>query len=186
MKRHIDGALIQSSPYWDKESYHVGYIGGLLTNYAREVSAGILDYAGRLPRGRHWRVTVFHTGSVLSDTTHLLANPPDGLIVQAFGAPLLDLCHKLQRPWVNVGSLVAADVPTVVSDNSAIGRLGAKEFLRQGLKHFLFVGNGLPYSDQRRSGFAQGLNGQRIRLGLPPARRPGQLVRTDRGVGRTS
>lgn len=76
--------------------------------------------------------------------------------------------NRLRRspiPVVNVVRDVYLALPSVVSDNRAIGRVGAEYLAQRGFRHFAFVGIELPWSLQRRDGFEQAL----ASAGIAPA-----------------
>ncbi|MGF1634446.1 MAG: substrate-binding domain-containing protein [Phycisphaerae bacterium] len=63
----------------------------------------------------------------------------DGLIVQAGTAETVRLIKRLRRPVVNVSSARSQrGVASVVSDDAAVGRLGADHFLRLGFRRLAF------------------------------------------------
>ncbi len=132
---------------------HVCVFGSLVTNFSREVLAGVLSYAGKRREEPHWRVTGFNWSSIEDEFDMLSRRPPDAIIAQVFGAQRAELMQSLGKPWVNVGNPDASDVPNVISDNIAIGRLGAEELVRRGIRNFLYVGNYLGYSNDRLAGF---------------------------------
>jgi LacI family transcriptional regulator len=57
-------------------------------------------------------------------------------------------------PVVNVLRNVQPYLPSVLSDNSAIGRAGAEYLLGRGFRQFAFVGVDTPWSRDRQAGFA--------------------------------
>ncbi|HEY4328324.1 MAG TPA: substrate-binding domain-containing protein [Phycisphaerae bacterium] len=70
---------------------------------------------------------------------------------------LLDRLRTSSIPVVNVIRDVLPALPSVVSDNHAIGREGAAYFIQRGFRHFAFVGIQLPWSQERHEGFANAL-----------------------------
>ena len=71
----------------------------------------------------------------------------------------LERVIKKSVPTVNVSSRLAElPVPTVVSDNEAIGNMAAQHLVERGLKNFAFVGPmDLDHNVKRLGGFSQTL-----------------------------
>ena len=81
----------------------------------------------------------------------------DGLIVAIDTKSELDRVIEKNVPTVNVSSrLRDLPVPSVVSDNEAIGEIAARHLLDQGLKNFAFAGPmDLEHNRQRLAGFSR-------------------------------
>ncbi|MGC4031103.1 MAG: substrate-binding domain-containing protein [Tepidisphaeraceae bacterium] len=72
---------------------------------------------------------------VIDDVSHY-----DGLIVQAATKEFLKQLLRSKRPMVNVSSaLPMTELPSVASDDLAVGRLAADYFLKRGYRSFVFV-----------------------------------------------
>ncbi len=83
----------------------------------------------------------------------------DGAIT-GLGPGSRGIIERLRRtpiPVVNVIRDLHPLLPSVLSDNAAIGRAGAAYLLRRGFRHFGFVGIETPWSKQRGAGFAEAL-----------------------------
>jgi LacI family transcriptional regulator len=81
----------------------------------------------------------------------------DGLIAQVFDRPLARLVAAMHRPVVNVSSSLDPPPPaSVMSDNLAIGRLGAEHLARAGSFSFAFYmpGSRSQYARLRHEGFS--------------------------------
>lgn len=68
----------------------------------------------------------------------------DGILsLMTYDEELRCSLEQLQLPWVDM-SLSFEDAPAtrVVTDNGAIGRLGAEHFIGKGFRHFVFYGGG--------------------------------------------
>jgi LacI family transcriptional regulator len=104
--------------------------------YARGILRGVMPFA--FSRGWECRVV----GAGLAGQTDNIGRGDvagDGVIVQAGSNAVLSRLAKLGFPVVNVSSSIdAGDVPTVVCDDLAVGRLGAEHFLRLGFRQFIW------------------------------------------------
>jgi LacI family transcriptional regulator len=69
--------------------------------------------------------------------------------IQRSGVPTVDILHN-----------AVPVLPSVASDDQAIGRTGAEYFLSHGFRNFGFVGVDLDWSLARQEGFSRSLNGQ--------------------------
>ncbi len=79
----------------------------------------------------------------------------DGIICRLTGERLAQLIAQRNLPAVDfLNSGFKTDIPRIVSDNAAIGRLAAEHFLERGFRHFAFFGyQAVNYSAERRNGF---------------------------------
>jgi LacI family transcriptional regulator len=98
--------------------------------YARGVLRGVMPFAF----ARGWKCRVLGVGlSEPSDKT----GPVDGVIMQIRSEKSVQPYHIARLPLVNVSSSMQMDnVPSVVCDDVAVGRLGAEYFLRRGFRTF--------------------------------------------------
>jgi LacI family transcriptional regulator len=110
----------------------VGVIVNNVGGYSRGVIRGITSYAN----ARAWTcrlqgVNGLHVFGRLSAF--------DGLIVQAATPQQVRSLSAARTPLVNVSSALPLDrFPSVVSDDIAVGRLGADYFVRRGHRQFVF------------------------------------------------
>ena len=139
----------------------VGVIVNNVGGYSRGVLRGLASFAS----ARAWSCRVEGVNEA-SLERHL--SDFDGLIVQAATPAQLKKLSGLRVPVVNVSSkLESGRTPSVVSDDKAVGRLGAEHFLRRGYRNFAFHS---PYDRQfatlRHEGFSQRLAeaGQAVHL----------------------
>lgn len=120
--------------------------------YARGILRGVMPFAF----SRGWECRVVGAGLV-GETDN---NGPghvegDGMIVQAGSNAVLARLVKSGLPVVNVSSSIdAGDVPSVVCDDAAVGRLGAEHFLRLGFRQFIWYSPlDRHFAKLRQSGF---------------------------------
>src|SRR5690606_3894135 len=110
----------------------VGVLVNVVGGYSRAVIRGVGSFA--IARG--WRCRVEGVNAPALERS--LAGF-DGLIVQASGDQLQDLAANSPCPVVNVSSAMSAyAAPSVVTDDRAVGRLGADHLLRLGYRDLLF------------------------------------------------
>jgi len=136
----------------DPTNVQVGVIVNNVGGYSRGVLRGIASFAS----ARAWVCRV--EGVNEADLMRHLADF-NGLIVQAATPAQLTKLRSLRIPVVNVSSkLESGQMPSVVSDDKAVGRLGADHFVRRGYRNFIFYA---PYDRQfailRHEGFSQRL-----------------------------
>lgn len=146
----------------------VNNVGG----YSRGVVRGLASFAN----ARGWKCDVQGLGDGGNPADRLLPNV-DGLIVQVTGGARLEQVRALGVPVVNVSSALAAgEVPAVVSDDEAVGRLGADHFLRRSFRHFAFYAPGNHrFASLRHEGFQSRL--RESACFAPYLTQPGELVR---------
>jgi LacI family transcriptional regulator len=118
--------------------------------YARGILRGVMPFAF----ARGWKCDVHGVG-LLGGSDNI--GHVDGVIAQ-FGPENSPL--KIQVPVVNVSSSVLMEsVPSVVSDDKAVGRLGAEHFLRRGFRNFMWYAPlDRHYAKLRQIGFVARLN----------------------------
>ncbi len=138
--------------------FHVGFVGSLSTAFSREVLAGLFNYANHKTHHPKWRITSYSAQTLQTNARLLSQHVPDALITQCFDPGLAEYYDSLGVPWVNTGAPDAADAPCIITDDFAIGQMGADELFRRGLRNFLFIGNGVSYSTQRYEGFRSVIN----------------------------
>ncbi|HLL88782.1 MAG TPA: DNA-binding transcriptional regulator [Tepidisphaeraceae bacterium] len=101
----------------------------------------------------------------------------DGLVVQVTSTERLAQLRAAGVPAVNVSSALATDeLPAVVSDDEAVGRLGADHFLRRSFRHFAFYAPGNHrFASLRHEGFQSRL--RESACYAPYLTQPAELVR---------
>ncbi len=124
-----------------------------------EALPGVLEGISRYVRERHrnWRVLLCVPTQNFRSAFH--GRFADGAITglgPRSGQILSSLLRK-QVPVVNVIRNLLPRVPSVISDNHAIGRRAAEYLLERGFRHFGFVGVDLPWSHERYEGFSSRL-----------------------------
>lgn len=129
---------------------HVALIFTWNLSYCRAVLRGIRRFAASRPE---WTLELigFHS----SGLSYLLRRKLDGIIAHICSSQLEDWLKRLNLPIINVsGVLPVSSFPRVGIDDHAVGRMAAEHFLKNGLRHFGFVGHaGHLYSQKRGDGF---------------------------------
>ena len=133
----------------------VGVIVNNVGGYSRAVIRGVASFA--TSRGWECRaqgVNIYDLPAAAS------VRGLDGLIVQADAAGLRRVRRVTDAaglPVVNVSSAIeAGGTPSVVTDDEAVGRLGAEHFLRRGHRRLAFFGpDPRQFTLLRRRGFEQ-------------------------------
>lgn len=111
----------------------IGVIVNNVGGYSRGVVRGITSFA--FARAWTCRVQGINESKVIDDVSHY-----DGLIVQAASKESVKQLLQSGRPMVNVSSaLPMTELPSVASDDLAVGRLAADYFLKRGYRSFVFV-----------------------------------------------
>lgn len=116
----------------------VGVVVNVVGGYSRGVLRGVAGYAA----GRGWRLGVagVNVAAVEPETRGW-----DGILAQipadSGGERLVVACRDAGVPLVNISSAVAASgIPSVVSDDGMVGRIGAEHLLRLGVRRLAFFG----------------------------------------------
>ncbi|MGN6627884.1 MAG: substrate-binding domain-containing protein [Tepidisphaeraceae bacterium] len=113
----------------------IGVIVNNVGGYSRGVVRGITSFA--FARAWTCRVQGVNEASMMTRIEDY-----DGLIMQAASAEQASLLAATRTPLVNVSSaLPVTRFTSVVSDDIAVGRLGADYLLRRGYRQFVFVGS---------------------------------------------
>ena len=130
----------------------VGIIVNNVGGYSRGVIRGIASFAF----ARAWDCRV---EGVNATSIERRLGDFDGLIVQAATDAQAALLQRSSIPSVNVSSALGLrEVPSVVSDDIAVGRMGADHFARRGHRRFAFVAfDKRQFSTLRFKGFAERL-----------------------------
>lgn len=131
---------------------HVALMVETSLSYGRQILSGITRYLRAHPP---W--------SVYLEQRELGAAPPpwlknwrgDGIICRSTRSLLSDFLSRSRVPFVNLEDVIGGlPLPTIRSDDAAIGRLAGEHLLERGLGHFAFCGfAGQSWSEGRRDGF---------------------------------
>ena len=121
--------------------------------YTRGIALGIIKYAHVHD---HWNFFV-HDGMPVTTIDHLTGWTGDGIIACVASREELVLLQSKNIPVVNVANILKqVDLPTVIPDDYAIGRLGAEHFLERGFTQFAFYGDvDEAWCHERRRGFEE-------------------------------
>ena len=116
--------------------------------YSRNVIKGVTSFAASRP----WQLSV--EGVTESDLISRLSEF-SGAIVQVTLKQIIPTLRRAGIPVVNVSSAGPGRVlPSVVSDDDAIGRMGAEHFLRLGFRSLVYFGpDQREFARTRRDGF---------------------------------
>lgn len=136
----------------------IGLIANNVGGYSRGVIRGVAQYAF----ARNWtcRVQGVNEFSLSAKLHHF-----DGLITQAASAQQLRRLEQVRNlPVVNISSSIELErFPSVVSDDRAIGRMGADYFDRKGYRHLAFFApDNRRFAKLRHDGFAGRLAERRL------------------------
>ena len=96
-----------------------------------------------VPRGRRFKVDLSRYDGLLLGPFGLDITEP---AARSCGGPVVNVFNETLRHTGQVGAIV-------LCDDSKVGRLGAEYFLKQGFRHFGFVGVDTSWSDVRRRAF---------------------------------
>jgi LacI family transcriptional regulator len=119
----------------------------------RELMEGISFYV----RAQHvaWQIHCITTPEIVTG----LDRDADGLlcIIPNSRADLVAAVKRSQTPAVNMLRDITPVLPSVLSDNEAVGERAAEYFLARGFRSFAFVGIDRTWSDSRLRGFTRRL-----------------------------
>ena len=126
--------------------------------FGREVLRGIDAYCGQ---AGNWE---FHMeGGVSADTGTRVRHAirgwrAEGVIARIMSASVEHMVRRSGLPAVNFSGVFELDMPTVRTDDAAVGLLAARHFLDNGLKNFGFYARtGESYATRRCGGFIREL-----------------------------
>ena len=130
--------------------------------YGRGILAGVAKYVRE-----HEPWSVFYQELSLCDET------PDwfkkwegeGVITRLENNNVVGLVQRLKVPVVYLRKVRStAGMPTLLTDNFAVGQMGFEHFRERGFRHFAFCGfNGADYSNERREGFVKNVEASGLR-----------------------
>ena len=128
----------------------VGVVLHYAVDYVRQGIEGALCY---IREQNSWRPRVL-TPQDIRPRAPALATV-DGLL-GAFGAPEeMRVVKGLRVPVVNLSANASSPIPSVLTDNCAVGRMAARHLLDCGLRNFAYVASpSLLFSQRRGEGFA--------------------------------
>lgn len=139
----------------EKPDRHVVRVAVIINNvggYSRGVLRGVASYAN----ARAWvcRVQGVNVVDLVAEIERV-----DGLIIQAATPEQAGLLERLPVPAVNVSSALGLKrVPSVVSDDPAVGRVGADHLIRLGhIRFAFFCADDRQYAQLRYEGFKKRL-----------------------------
>ena len=150
--------------------------------YGRDVLRGIGKYVQA-----HGRWKVYHTERKLSETapSWLRGWKGDGIIARIENHKLAAQIQHLGIPVVNLFEHEDMDqIPAVLTDNRAIGRMAAEHLIERGLSQFAFCGlPGVFSSDERCRAFVEHLAAARHQVHVydPPHRQYKTLIADSEG-----
>jgi LacI family transcriptional regulator len=139
-----------------REVPHVAMIVETSTVFGRGILRGISHY---VRENGPWSIYL-EQRSIYDPAPRWLKDwPGDGIISRAAYPELARLVSSLGIPTVDLQEQVLElDLPRIVNDNEAVGRMAAEHFLERGFSHFGFLGHtGLDWSEGRREGFERRL-----------------------------
>lgn len=121
--------------------------------YGLRVFKGILQYANP----RDWRLIVEQWKPNAGALAAWKNRESDGLIAQVLSPSDIEL-RWLRVPVVNVSRSQAHQLPTVCTDNVAVGRMAATHLMSLPLSHFGYIGTPhRVFSEERQRGFVETL-----------------------------
>ncbi len=120
--------------------------------YNREIISGIGRY---LTTHKRWRIDWVDEWGHTIDPQQWQDWPGDGAIIQLLNMDVQKVANDGRRPVVNVSDRDASPgLPTIQSDNQAIGRMGAEHFLERGFRNLAYCGDmRADYAQRRWEGF---------------------------------
>lgn len=124
-------------------------------SYGREIIVGVKKHARK-----HSKCTIVMEPWLWNYPTFLLPDltDVDGLIVHAFDDRVVDQVRETGLPAINVCNIIPGrtQLPTVIPDDAAIGRMAAEYLLSLELKNFAYCGYNLfQFSLARQKSFTQ-------------------------------
>jgi len=130
-----------------------------LSEALRDVLGGITAYAKQ--QGRSWQLLCVDANDLEPNLAHHRA---DGAIVtiHARRTELIRRLQHLRTPVVNMLHDLHPRLPSVLSDDRAIGRVGAEYLLARGFRHLAFLGVNTPWSQMRQAGFVEAANAAHV------------------------
>jgi len=119
--------------------------------YSRRVFVGIQHYALE----RDWQLHLQDLG-LHDPPAEWLHRGMDGFLIQVSRPELV--AFEQIRPVINVSGYLHVPLPTITSDNRAIGAMAAEHLLSLPLSHFAYVGQeGPAFTTERGDGFSAAL-----------------------------
>jgi LacI family transcriptional regulator len=124
-------------------------------SYGRGVIHGVMEFCHRNP---HWVIAIEPRTWVYTENEEPDYGNVDGLIVQAYSQEVVNRVRASGCPAINVSNTrrCKRQLPTIIPDDHAIGRLAADYLLTLGVQHYGFCGqSGAEYSVIRAAAFME-------------------------------
>jgi LacI family transcriptional regulator len=124
----------------------------------RAYGRGILLGVGKFVRAHDSWSIFFQDLNLCDDTPEWLGSwRGEGIISRLENPDVVDVIRRLKVPSVYLLHTKAdTGMPSILTDNVAVSRLGFEHLHERGFRHFAFCGfNGADYSDERRNGFVE-------------------------------
>jgi LacI family transcriptional regulator len=128
----------------------------LLVESSRAYGRGILAGVAKFVREHDPWSIFFQDLNLCDDTPAWLKNwRGDGIISRLENPDIVRVIRHLKVPAVYLRRVQNdTNMPCILTDNTAVSRLGFEHLKERGFRHFAFCGfNGADYSDERRDGF---------------------------------
>jgi LacI family transcriptional regulator len=158
---------------------HIGLMIEPLGGYRNKLLTGISRYVQQKP---DWRIAFFDRER--RELAELVATwQGDGIICTLADQRLRQAALRRRMPVINVAALIDEPaVVNVISDDRAVGRMGAEFFLGRGFRNFGFIRSreNLRYIANRSGGFIDRVAGEDIRaavISLAQGSAGGELAR---------
>lgn len=136
--------------------YHIGVMVEALNGYGTKILDGFSRYVQQKP---NWRIALFDRER--KELRELLGSwEGDAILCTLVDQSFYDAAARRDIPIVNVSGLINdTDIPSVVSDDLAVGRMAAEHLLDLGFQNFAYVrrSDGTSYAQARSEGFNQRL-----------------------------
>jgi LacI family transcriptional regulator len=132
----------------------VCYVANMQLDHFRKALEGLHRYAQTKPQ---WRLRILDLQQLLHDVSSL--GNPAALVVGSVPADLVEKLAAIHPVVVNISNHDAGRrLPSVLSDDHAVGAMAATYYARRGYRHFAFVhGVRLRFSLEREAGFLAAL-----------------------------
>jgi LacI family transcriptional regulator len=133
-----------------------------ITEALRDVLTGITAFAKQ--NGRTWQLLCADADEFEANLKHHRADGAITSIRPRFHKQIERLCRR-RTPVVNMLHDLSPRLPSVLSDDRAIGRAGAEYLLARGFRRLAFIGVNTAWSRAREAGFTQAASAAGVEIG---------------------
>jgi LacI family transcriptional regulator len=138
----------------------IGFFGGIATGYFRQILLGVRSWCAQPPATPLNIMSIDGSLPTVLSSLRLL-----GIVGQFVAEDMVEKARQFSPHLVGISNrAILPGLPQVITDDIAVGRMGAEYLLARGLRRLVFLGgSGLHFSAGRAAGFCQAVAAAGVR-----------------------